>query len=127
MKEAMPYLMFSGNCREALDFYKTCLDGEITSLQTIAQSPIEAPPEHQDRIFDAEFRADNVRFKASDDAPHQPAAKGANFAMFVMFTDGNEQKRVFEKLADGGQIQFPLEDKFGMLVDRYQIQWMLVS
>ncbi len=27
-----PYLMFSGNCKEALTFYAGCLSGEIVSL-----------------------------------------------------------------------------------------------
>ena len=127
MKQVMPYLMFSGNCREALMFYKDCLSGEIASIQTVGESPLDVPEEHHDRIFDSEFRADNVRFKASDDMPGYEVAAGSNFAMFVTFSDHAEQKRVFDKLAEGGQIQFPLENNFGMLVDKFQIQWMVAG
>jgi PhnB protein len=28
MKEATPYLVFNGNCREAMTFYQSCLGGE---------------------------------------------------------------------------------------------------
>ncbi len=125
MKSAIPYLMFSGNCREALEFYAECLGGEITSIVTVGESPLPAPDKHKDRIFDAELRAENVRIKASDDLPDQPLVKGGNFAVFVTFTDTDEQKQVFEKLSAGGQVQFPLENNFGMVVDKYNIQWML--
>lgn len=127
MKQAIPYLMFSGNCREALQFYKACLDGEITSIQTVAESPLDVPEEHQDRIFDSEFRAENVRFKASDDLPGHEVAIGSNFALFVTFSDPAERKQVFEKLSEGGHIQFPLDENFGMLVDKFQIQWMVTG
>ena len=125
MKAAIPYLMFSGTCREALMFYKTCLDGEIVSIQTVGESPLDVPVEHQARIFDSEFRAENVRFKASDDMPGNAVSVGANFAIFVTFTDPAEQKQVFDNLSEGGQVQFPLENNFGMIVEKYQVQWML--
>lgn len=127
MKQTMPYLIFSGNCREALEFYAECLNGEITSIQTAGESPMPVPDEHKDRIFDAEFQAEGIRIKASDDQPGQPQTEGNNFAIFVTFTDHDEQKAVFEKLAQGGQVQFPLDNNFGMLVDKYNIQWMLAG
>ena len=127
MKQAIPYLMFSGNCREALEFYETCLGGKITKIQTVGESPIGGADEHQDRIFDSEFVSDNIRLKASDDMPGHEVTKGSNFAIFVTFSDHDEQKKVFEKLSEGGQVQFPLENNFGMLVDKYQIQWMLAG
>lgn len=127
MKQVIPYLMFSGNCREALTFYADCLDGEIVSMQTVGESPLEVPDAMAHRIFDSEFRAQNLRFKASDDMPGHEVAVGSNFALFVTFSDHEEQQQVFNKLADGGQVQFPLENNFGMLVDKYRIQWMLVG
>jgi len=33
------YLTFNGNCREAMNFYKKCLGGELT-FQTIGDSPL---------------------------------------------------------------------------------------
>lgn len=128
MKQAMTYLIFPGTCREALTFYADCLGGEITSIQTVGDSPIgDVPDEHKSRIFDSEFRAGDILFKASDDMPGYEIAQGTNFALFIKFTDHDEQKKVFNKLAQGGHIQFPLENNFGMLVDKYQIQWMLAG
>jgi len=129
MKQAIPYLMFSGNCREALNFYAECLNGEITSIQTIGESPMAAhfPAGNEARIFDSEFVAENVRFKASDDMPGHEVTVGGNFAIFGTFSDHAEQKAIFAKLAEGGQVQFPLENNFGMLSDNFKIQWMLAG
>lgn len=127
MKQAIPYLMFSGNCREALTFYAACFDGEIATIQTVGESPLDVPEEHQDRIFDSEFRAENIRLKASDDMPEYGVTAGTNFAIFVPFADHAKQQKVFDKLAEGGQVQFPLENNFGMVVDKYQVQWMLAG
>lgn len=129
MKQVMPYLMFSGTCHEALHFYKDALDGEIVSMQQIKDSPLSAhaSEEDADRIFDSEFVAENVRFKASDDMPGSEVNVGSNFAMFVHFTDAAEQEKVFERLSDGGHVQFPLNDGFGMVVDRFRVQWMLAK
>jgi PhnB protein len=32
MKEATPYLIFNGNCREAMTFYQSCLGGELNVM-----------------------------------------------------------------------------------------------
>ncbi len=125
MKGLIPYLMFPGSCREALKFYKTCLNGEITKLETVENSPLKLADEHKDRIFDSEFIAENIRFKASDDDPNRPVPIGRNFSMFVEFSVEVEQKQAFADLAEGGQVLFPLEHGFGMLVDKFNIQWML--
>jgi PhnB protein len=125
MMKLNPYLMFSGNCREALTFYKDCLDGDIASIQTFADSPLDVPEEHGNRIFNSEFRAGDLFFMASDDLPNSQVTKGSNFALFVAFSEMEEQERVFGRLAEGGKVLFPLTNGFGMLADKFGIQWMV--
>lgn len=36
-----PYLFFHGRCEEALNFYKTCLGGEIVGINRYAGSPMD--------------------------------------------------------------------------------------
>lgn len=127
MKRLKPYLIFSGHCREALEFYKECFDGEIVMVQTFADSPVDVPREHGQRIFNSEFRAGEIDFMASDDMPGREVTPGRNFALFVSFPEPEEQKRVFGELSQGGEVLFPIEKGFGMLVDRFGIQWMLES
>ena len=125
MNLAIPYLMFSGNCHEALMFYETCLDGKITKLQTVADAPFDVPKEMEHRIFDSEFKAGSVHFKASDDLPGNEVTVGSNFALFLGSPDAAERKRVFDRLSEGGQTPFPLDDNFGMVIDKFNIQWMI--
>jgi len=125
VKTLNPYVMFSGNCREALTFYQECLGGEITSIQTYADSPLGVSDEHGQRIFNAVFRAEDLLLRASDDMPTHPVIRGSNFALFVAFSDKEEQQRTFAALSKGGKISFPLANGFGMLTDKFGIQWML--
>ncbi len=111
MKTLNPYLMFSGNCREALTFYQECLGGEITSIQTYAESPLGVPDEHGHRIFNAVFRADELLLRASDDMPNHPVTRGSNFALFVAFSDKEEQERSFATLSDGREDLLPVGER----------------
>jgi len=113
MKKLNPYLMFSGNCKEALAFYKACLDGEIVSMQTFADSPVNVPDEDKHRIFNAEFRAENVFFMASDDLPNHQVSRGSNFALFVTFSKKEEQEKVFPNCRKAGKSPFRLKMGLG--------------
>jgi PhnB protein len=46
------------------------------------------------------------------------------------FEDPGEQKKVFNALAEGGEVGMPLQDtfwgaKYGMLTDKFGVNWML--
>lgn len=125
MKHLQPYLMFDGDCEEALDFYARCLDGEIAMLQRFADSPLDVAAEHGSRVFNSVFRADEITFMASDNPPGEALEPGSNFAMFVTFSDPPEHARTFDALSRDGHVLMPPEDGFGMLRDRFGVQWML--
>lgn len=130
MKNLNVYLTFSGNCREALHFYKESLKGEIASLQTFGQAPVSVTDEYKDRVMHAEFKADGVYFMASDGMPGQPVEAGYNISMSLNTDNEKEQEDIFNRLSEGGRVTMPLQDtfwgaRFGMLRDRFGIQWML--
>ncbi len=126
MTSLTPYIVFPGTCREAMEFYKESLNGEITLMQTFGDSPIDVPKESQNRIFNSELRAGDVHFKASDDLPNHEVIIGSNISLYVVFSDKQTKEEAFNKLSKGGKTLFPIEDNFGMLKDRYGVQWMLV-
>jgi PhnB protein len=41
MKQINAYLTFEGNCRDAMDYYKQCLGGEL-NIQTVGETPMGA-------------------------------------------------------------------------------------
>lgn len=127
MANLIPYIAFPGTCRQALEFYATCLQGSISSIRTFGESPIDVPDESQERIFDSEFQAGDIRFKASDDLPSHPVNVGSNISLFVSFDDSQTRQNAFQQLSAGGKVLFPLDENFGMLSDRFDIQWMFVG
>lgn len=130
MKSLNPYINFSGKCREALNFYKACFNGEIEAISTFDEAPGETDEKFKDNVMHSEFRAEGIFFMATDGMPGRDAVSGDNISLTLQFTDEQEQARIFEALSQGGKITQPLEDtfwgaRFGMLVDRYGIHWML--
>lgn len=125
MQTLMPYLIFPGTCREAMDHYSHAIGAVISHVQTVGESPLPAEERHRNRIFNAELAVGGVRFRMSDDDPHHPSIAGNRMSMFATFSTAEEKRRAFDRLADGGKVLFPLGDNFGMLVDRFGVQWMV--
>lgn len=130
MKSLNPYIDFGGRCREALDFYRDCFCGEVVALMTYAEAKIAVPPARANNVLHAEFRADKIHFMASDGRADQPATIGNNIMLALVFTSIAEQEATFARLAAGGTVTLPLHDafwgdRFGMLVDRFGLLWML--
>jgi PhnB protein len=125
-----PYLNFGGNCREAFTRYHEIFGGELVLLPMSEMPPDEPVPADQaDLIMHAALTFDGNLLMASDDPT-------GNFAgvqgMFVNYSvaDVAEAERVFEALADGGQVMMPLAEtfwspRFGMCVDRFGTPWMV--
>ena len=126
MATVIPYLVFPGTCKEAMGFYKAALNGEITLMQSFRESPIEVPEEVADRIYNAELRAGGIRIMASDDLPGHPVNVGNHISLYAVFPDPSTKKDAFDRLAEDGQILFKLDENFGMLRDKYGMQWMFV-
>ena len=61
------YLLFDGNCRRAMEFYRSCLGGELI-LTLVKDTPAkERMPESQhEKVLNARLRGSNVDISASD-------------------------------------------------------------
>ena len=67
MIRCTPFLLFDGNCAEAMTFYHQCLGGELT-LTRLGDTPMKAqfPPEKHNRIINAHLRSGTFEFSATD-------------------------------------------------------------
>ncbi len=67
MTQINPYINFDRNCREAMNFYKECLGGEL-ALQTVKGSPIEVqcPAAMKHQILHATLMKDALIVMGSD-------------------------------------------------------------
>jgi PhnB protein len=125
-----PYLFFTGNCEEALNYYKDVFGGEIVELSRHKDAPAEAqtPPESANLVMHATFKGPGFSFMAGDARPGTTYGEGP-MSLSLSLTDQNEGQRIFDALAKGGKVDMPMQDmfwgaKFGMLTDRFGIDWM---
>ena len=126
-----PYLIFDGRCEEAFRFYEKCFKGKIIAMLTHKGTPAEAhvPAAWIDKILHARLDIGDQVLMASD-APPGRYEKPAGFSVSLQVKDPAEAERLFNALAEKGEIRMPLEKtfwspRFGMLVDRFGIPWMI--
>ncbi len=130
--ELEPYLHFGGSCEEALHFYQSVFGGEIVGINRFEGSPMmeQLPPDYGQKVLHASFRADAVRFMASDGMPDSAHPAGGRVSLALATPDVAEGERVFNGLAAGGTVSMPYQKTFwgatfGMLTDKFGIDWMV--
>ena len=131
MTQINPYLTFSGNCSEAMNFYKDSLGGELV-VQTIVDSPLadKMPAQMKDCILHATLTKGNLVLMGSDMVSEQGLIQGNSVSLAVQFNSEEEIKTVYEKLSAGGRKDHALEQTFwgaifGDLTDKYGNHWLL--
>lgn len=125
------YLTFSGNCREAMIFYKECLGGELT-LQTIGDSPMasQMPADMKDCILHSALTKGDLILMASDMVPESGLVKGNAVSLCIQCSSEEEIRSYYQKLSSEGTADHPLENTFwgalfGDLTDKYGNHWLL--
>ena len=131
MTQINAYLSFSGNCREALAFYKVCLGGAL-SLQTVAGSPMEAgcPGAMKHQILHGSLTRNGLILMGSDMVGPEGLMKGNNISLSLSCSSEREINQFFSALSEGGKVIEPLKLQFwgamfGVLTDKFGIRWML--
>ncbi|MGI8741202.1 MAG: VOC family protein [Bryobacteraceae bacterium] len=132
MKEITTYLMFDGNCREAMTFYEKCLGAELQLMpfsEALGDLPAEAK-QAKDRIIHARLAKGTAVLMASDTMPGMSLQQGNNFSVSIGCESLPEIERLFAALGENGKVKMPLHDafwgaRFGMLTDQFGINWML--
>ena len=133
MIKMTPFLLFDGNCAEAMTFYQKCLGGELT-LTKLGDTPMKAqfPQEKHNRIINAYLKSGAIEISATDwmASPSFEPKQGNMTAIFVIGTAYDELKVVFDKLAEGAEKERFQElhempfGTYGQFYDRYGFQWI---
>jgi PhnB protein len=130
MTQINPYLVFNGNCREAMAFYKQCLGGELT-MQTVEESPMahKWPAAVQKNILHASLVNGRIVLLGSDMAGPGGAVRGNTISLALNCSSDEEIEAFFSNLAEGGKVSHPLHKFFdgtiGALTDRFGMNWVL--
>jgi len=124
------YLYFNGNCREAMEFYKSVFGGELT-VQTYADVPPSGMDDNgtkKDWLMHARLEGGDIKLMASD--TQEASAAAAKVDLSLGGTDEARLREIFDKLSAGGEVNSALKkefwgDIFGSLTDKYGINWMV--
>jgi PhnB protein len=130
-----PYLNFSGNTEEAFLFYKSVFGGEFVTLQRFKDTPEadRVPDSAKDKIMHVSLPIGTGNVLMGTDALEEmghPCKPGNNFQLSISVDKEQEADEIFNALSAGGKITVPIEKAFwgayfGMLTDRFGIQWMV--
>lgn len=126
-----PYLIFNGDCEAAFKFYEKVLGAKIDCMLTHEGTPAaeQVPAEWRSKILHAHLSLGDQVLMASDMPPGRYSKPGG-FSVNISVKDPNEAERIFRELSEGGTIHMPIAEtfwsvRFGMLVDRFGIPWMI--
>ena len=124
-----PYIAFKGNCREAIEFYKSALDAQVLFSQTYGKSPM-ADMGGADQIMHCTIKIGDSTVMMCDDARPDAAPAGGNISLAIGLNDAGRAKQMFDNLAQGGAVIMPLEktfwaEAFGMVNDKFGVKWMV--
>jgi PhnB protein len=128
-----PYLNFEGRCEEALEFYKKAVGAKIEMLMRCkdAPEPNQTKPGLENKILHSSFTIGDSTIMATDGYnQNKPNFNGISLALAA--SNEGEAKRLFDALADGGQVRMTLtktffSPTFGMLADKFGVPWMVVA
>lgn len=127
-----PYVMFKGNCKDAIAFYKDALAAEVRELKTFGDmpdSPLSPMPEERKPLISyALLNFGGGSLIVSDCYPGSPYKIGNNFNLSIEMDDADTLRSTFAALSRGGDVPMELQETFfnplyGVAVDQFGITW----
>jgi PhnB protein len=134
MLYSTPFLLFDGNCAEAMTFYQKCLGGELT-LTKLGDTPMkdQYPKEKHTRLINARLKSGSIEISAADwmASPTWKYKQGNNLGIFVLGGTYKEIKVVFDRIAEKADkdkgLFVELCDMpfgtYGQFIDKYGVPW----
>lgn len=126
------YLIFADKAEAAFTFYAQCLGGKITQLSRFGEAPgaENMSAATRELVMHVRLELDGQVLMGSDCPPERPYDGIKGCFVSISLDDVAKAKRIFEELAEGGDVQMPFEptfwaERFGMLVDRFGMSWMV--
>lgn len=125
-----PYLNFDGLAKEAMEFYRAALGGEL-KMSTFKEGGGSHEPGDDAKIMHAVLTTPGgITLMASDTPKDWTLMQGNNVSMSLSGDDEAELQGCWDKLSADGQIAQPLTkapwgDTFGMFTDKFGIRWLM--
>lgn len=131
MPSLNPYISFRDQARAAMEYYRSVFGGELT-ISTFAEFPgMVADAAEQHLVMHAQLETpDGFVLMAADTPTGIDYTKPSGISVSVSGDDEASLQRYWTALADGGTVVMPFDTppwggRFGMLTDRFGIDWMV--
>jgi PhnB protein len=125
-----PYILFDGNCQQAMEFYKSCFGGELT-MTKVKDSPAKdhMPSTQFNKTINAHMKSGHLEISASDWLRlDRTAVRGNTVCLYLSGGTFQELKALFQKLSIDAEVTDPLQEMFfgvyGALNDKFGVRWM---
>ena len=131
--QIQPYLFFDGRAEEAIAFYTKAIGAKPGMMMRFKDNPDKSmnPPGNDNKVMHATVTiGDSLVMLSDGHAKGKPNFDG--FALSLDAKDDAGAKKLFDGLADGGQVTTPLTEtffatSFGMVKDRFGVHWMVIK
>lgn len=129
-----PYLNFAGNTEEAFNFYRSIFGGDFPMVMRFGDTPeaARAGAEDAQKLMHIALPLGSSMLMATDalESMGQKLVQGNNFHLVINAESRNEADTLYSKLSKSGKSTVPMADTFwgdyyGMLTDKFGIQWMI--
>ena len=111
MLQTSPFLLFDGNCAEAMTFYQSCLGGELTATK-VADTPMKEqfPAEKHNRIIYAQLKNNAIDISAADwmASPTLDPVQGNTTSIYLTGKPAYDAK---ERIMQFAQLDFDIRTK----------------
>ena len=131
-----PYIHFNGNAEEAFEFYKSVFGGEFSKVMRYKELSSLGYPvgeNNENRIMHIALPIGKASMLMGSDVLEimgQVTETDNRNSISVSAGTREEADRLYVGLSKGGKVEMPIADGplgsyFGMLADKYGIQWMV--
>lgn len=124
-----PYIYFSGNAAEAIEFYVRVFGAKPESIIKYTESGMPCDEDYKQKIFYARLLFQNNALLISDVFKGGDIKIGENIQLSLEVNDPDELEAIFNRMAEGGTIAMPLQPQSwdaiaGLIKDKFGISWM---
>jgi PhnB protein len=124
-----PYISFTDNARQALEFYRGVFGGELT-VNTFGDFGQADSPDANKIMHGMLVTESGLALMGADTPAGMTHNPGDNISVSLSGDDADELRGYWDKLSANGTVSVPLEkqmwgDEFGMCTDQFGINWMV--
>lgn len=126
-----PYINLRGDARAALEFYQSVLGGEL-DISEFASFPDMAGPDEGHLVMHGQLTtADGLVLMIADVPSAMPYAPPTGISVSISGDEADRLQGIWDALSTDGTVTAPYETPpwggtFGMVQDRFGIDWMVM-